>query len=199
MEEVVQIKCPFCGAVLSVRPQPGMEDKLVTCPVCKQKHTFKEFKRVTVNPSNAASDTQYSDRMGQVNSYSQPDDGNTEIAGMNFILGRLRQHKTGMMYQLKPGRNVIGRKATKSEADIMIETGGSRVMSREHIVIDVRKEPAKGIVHYLSLYKEKVNPTFIGKEPLRFGDSIILNHGDIIRFPDTMLRFEIPDNEETVI
>ena len=70
-------------------------------------------------------------------------------------------------------------------------------MSREHIVIEIKKVPAKGFVHYLSLYKEKVNKTFVGNEPLVYGDCIILNHGDIIKLPDADLRFEIPNEDDT--
>ncbi len=70
-------------------------------------------------------------------------------------------------------------------------------MSREHIVIEVKKLPVKGFVHYVSLYKEKVNKTSIGNEPLLYGDCVVLNHGDIIKLPDATLRFEIPDGEET--
>ena len=64
-------------------------------------------------------------------------------------------------------------KAAKSEAGIQIYTADSRAMSREHIVIDVKNVPGKGFVHTLSLYKEKVNPTFIGSEPLVYGDRIV--------------------------
>ena len=89
--------------------------------------------------------------------------------------------------------------SSKSEAGIQIYTADSRAMSREHIVIDVKNVPGKGFVHTLSLYKEKVNPTFIGSEPLVYGDRIVLTHGDVIRLPDTTLKFELPDEEATEI
>ena len=72
-------------------------------------------------------------------------------------------------------------------------------MSREHLVIEIKKIPGKGFVHCASLYKEKVNPTFIGQNKLEYGDCVILHHRDLIRLPDVEARFEIPDNEATDI
>ena len=175
MDEIIQIKCPFCGSVLSVKTQPGIESKNVGCPVCRHKYPFTHFKCL---------------------SGSSPGD---EPPKETLELGRLTVDGSGISYRLMPGRNVVGRKAAKSEAGIQIYTADSRAMSREHIVIDVKNVPGKGFVHTLSLYKEKVNPTFIGSEPLVYGDRIVLTHGDVIRLPDTTLKFELPDEEATEI
>ena len=59
MDEIIQIKCPFDGAVLSVKNQPGIESKNVTCPICKHKYPFTQFKRVTSNVNNNDPDTEY--------------------------------------------------------------------------------------------------------------------------------------------
>lgn len=191
MNEIIQIKCPFCSSILSVKNQQGIESKNVTCPICKHKYPFTEFKPVVAS-NNADPDTEYPDHKEERTELDK-----TQIAQPNYTLGKLKLHGTTRSYQLQPGRNVIGRKATKSEATIQIDTAENRMMSREHIVIEVKKVPAKGFVHYLSLYKEKVNKTFIGSEPLLYGDSIVLNHGDIIKLPDATLKFEIPDDEGT--
>ncbi|MCI7783026.1 MAG: hypothetical protein MR544_08035, partial [Parabacteroides sp.] len=57
--------------------------------------------------------------------------------------------------------------------------------------------PGKGFVHIASLYKERVNPTYINQTPLLYGDHIILQMGDRIILPNVTLRFEIPDEEAT--
>lgn len=196
MDEIIKIKCPFDGAILSVKNQPGIETKNVTCPICKNKYPFTQFKRVTTKPYNEDPGTEYPESAG----HSTYNEEKTEIGQQpNFTLGKVTVAGAACSYQLRPGRNVIGRKAQKSEADFQIDTVGSRSMSREHIVIDVKKVPLKGFVHYVSLYKEKVNKTLIGSEPLHYGDCIVLNHGDIIKLPDATLKFEIPDGEETDI
>lgn len=187
MDEVIKIKCPFDGAVLSVKNQPGIETKKVTCPICKHTYPFTEFRQVKPAADNSDPDTKYT-----------TGDEETDVKETaNLTLGIVKVTGSNTMFPLHPGRNVIGRKAQKSGADFMIDTGENRAMSREHIIIDVKKIPVKGYVHYISLYKEKVNKTFIGSEQLLYGDCIVLKDGDIIKLPDATLRFEIPDTEGT--
>lgn len=198
MNEIIQIKCPFCGAVLSVKNQPGIENKNVTCPICKHTYPFTQFKRVTTTNSNDDPNTEYPGEEERTRyAYGSQSSEDTDFGQMNFTLGKLKVIDSGVSYQLKPGRNIIGRKGKKSEANFQIDTGEKRSMSREHIVIDVKKVAGKGFVHYLSLFKEKVNKTYIGNEPLLYGDCIILSHGDTIKLPDANLKFEIPDDEST--
>lgn len=199
MEDIIQIKCPFDGAVLSVKNQPGIESKYVTCPVCNHKYPFTQFKRVALSGPADEPGTEYphEEEKTSYDSGDVPEMPAREAE--NFTLGLLRLAGSEVTFRLKPGRNVIGRKATKSTADFQIDTADNRSMSREHIVVEVKKVPGSGFVHYVYLFKEKVNDTFIGAEPLLFGDCLILNHGDIIKLPDATLTFEIPDDEATEI
>lgn len=198
MDEIIQIKCPFDGAILSVKNQPDIETKNVTCPVCKHKYPFTQYKRVVPTVNNEDPDTEYPNNEEHTSyAYDDRTEKGTELGKKNLTLGKVKLLSSSISFQLKPGRNVIGRKATKSTADFQIDTGEQRTMSREHIVIEVKKVPAKGFVHYVSLFKEKVNKTYIGKEQIYYGDCIVLNHGDIIELPDASLEFEIPDEEGT--
>lgn len=188
MEEIIQIKCSFCGAILSVRNQAAIETKNVTCPVCKNKSPFTSYKRVT-SASNA-------DTGGSPQAERESD---TELPQINFILGRLSVSESGDTYQLKIGKNIIGRKSKNSQSDFQIDTGDNRTMSRSHIVIEVKKVDGRGFTHSIALFKENVNATFIRNEQLLPGDTAILNDGDIIKLPGATLRFEIPDEEATQI
>ena len=197
MDDIIKIKCPYCGSVLSVKNQIGIESKSVTCPICKQKSPFMDFKKV-IDKSNDES-TQYPGD-DEKTSYKTSSDPKTEIgSGLNFTLGKLKVLPSGPSFQLQPGKNIIGRRATHSSADFQIPTEGSKRLSREHLVIEIKKVQGKGFVHYASLCKQKVNRTLIGNEPLEFGDCIVLNDGDIIKLPDVNVKFEIPDDEATVI
>lgn len=198
MNEIIQIKCPFDGAVLSLKNIPDIETKSITCPVCRHKYPFTQFKRVVKTVNRDDPGTDYPEREEDT-SYACGNGSGTGADSMNLTLGRVKICGTAISYQLRPGRNVIGRKGAKSGADFQIDTGENRFMSREHIVIEVKKLPSKGFVHYVSLFKEKVNKTSVGDEPLLFGDCIVLNHGDIIKLPDANLKFEIPDDEATDI
>lgn len=193
MAELLQIKCPFCSALLSVKNQPGIESKRITCPICKHTNPFTFFK----TPSNDYnSDHTVYPGMGD---NGKINGGQINIDPHNVTPGILIQLSSFSRYQLKHGRNVIGRKADASKADIQIPTGESRKISREHIVIEVKNIPAKGLVHYASLYKERVNKTYVGTEELFFGDTLILKNGDIIKLPEMELRFEIPDDDATTL
>ncbi len=188
MEEIIQIKCPFDGTVLYVKNQAGIENKNVTRPICKHKYPFTRFKRVGQSSCGDKA-VLYNDESGYA----------TELPKMNYSIGKLTLIGSDVSYQLKFGRNVIGRKSNNSEADFQIDTAEKHSMSREHIVIEVKKNPKKGFVHCLSLYKENVNPTFVRKDPLLYGDNIILNHGDLIDLPDATLRLDFPDDDATEI
>ena len=189
--EIMKIKCPCCAAVLTVKAQPGIENKNVTCPVCKQSSSFRMFKQVVEKTPER---TEYP---GEHTSYANHRTETQLNADVNYTLGQLIVEGSGATFRLKAGRNVIGRKATASTADIQIPITGGKYMSREHLVLEVKKVIGKGFVHYASLYKEKVNETMINNELLEYGDSIVLKSGDKLRLPDATIVFEIPDDEGT--
>lgn len=196
MENVIQIKCPFCGAILSVKHQAGIESKNVTCPICKHKYPFNQLKKANNYSSNAGGDTEYPYKYNNGH-YKNEEQSFTEMPKMNFIIGRLMVVSTGEIFQLKMGRNVIGRKTPSSTADFKINTGDDLIMSREHLAIEVKNVAGKGVVHYASLFKERVNETRIGNDRLFYGDTVVLRHGEKIQLPGLLLKFEIPDDEAT--
>lgn len=195
---VNKIKCPRCGAVLAVKAQQGIENKTVTCPVCKESSPYKSYRSVNVRRSDDETCYPGKENDGH-NVYENKEE--TEIGGVqNFTLGCLRvPNLRNWTCRLNPGRNVIGRKASASSADIRIPIEEGRRTSREHLIIDVKKVPRKGLVHYASLYKPEVNETFINHERLEYGDCVILKDGDKIVLPDATVIFEIPDEERTTI
>ena len=181
----LDVKCPWCSAVLRIKSAPGMEGKNITCPNCKHTSPFTQFK--TVVPKEEESVTCFPGGIGNVP---------TPIKE-NLIIGRLIIPLSGVSYQLLPGKNIIGRNASASTANFQIETGDIKRMSREHLIIAVKRIPSTGFTHYVSLYKERVNKTFINSTELLWGDTLILQHGDLIKLPDIELRFELPDEEMT--
>ena len=193
MSDTIRIKCPSCGAVLTVKDMPGLETKSVNCPVCKQRAPFTQYKKVDESDDH----TQYPDGVRGGSAHSGDSEKTKVDFNVNYTVGRLCVMPSGPTFQLKKGKNVIGRKASQSVADVQISTGESRKLSREHLTIDVNLVPGKGMRHYVSLYKQKVNKTFIGSVPLEYGDCIVLKHGDIIKLPDVSLRFIVPDGDET--
>lgn len=175
MNEFIKIKCPSCSAVLTTMQKPGIEKKRITCPVCKQKAPFSDFKKnVKTNQES------------------------TQIAALNVnsVIGSVTVLPNGNTFQLREGRNVIGRTAETSKADIFVP--GSNRMSREHLVIDVKDISGKGFVHYASLYKKETNETYINSVIIDYEDSIILKDGDVIKFPGVDVLFKLPNAEGNV-
>ncbi len=200
MANIIHIKCPFDGAVLSVLEQPGLQYKNVTCPICKQTYPFMQYKKVV--PASEFNDpgTDYNGKSGfnqEERTVFQNESARNERTEI-LILGRLHIKGTRESFQLKPGRNIIGRTASNSGADIKINTGSDRRMSREHILIEVKRISGKGFVHYISLYKEHTNKTKVVNDILYYGDNIILKDGDTIQLPGVELIFKLQDPEETL-
>ena len=185
--DTLDVKCPWCSAVLRVKSAPGMEGRNITCPNCKHTSPFAQFKAVI--PKEEESVTFLPGAEGNI----------TPLAKENLIIGRLIIPMSRISFQLLPGKNVIGREASASTANFQIETGNNKRMSREHLIIEVKRIPTTGFTHYVSLYKERVNKTFINSTELLLGDTLILQHGDIIKLPDIDLRFELPYEEATQI
>lgn len=185
MNNLIKIKCPWCSAVLTVKNFEGIETKSVTCPVCKQKSPFTKFKKIT------------DDDEKEKTSYLRDGEATEQTDLDNLMIGCLKVKTSGQTFRLSPGRNVIGRKASASSANIQLDTGENHRVSREHIVIEVKKIPGKGFVHYLSLFKERVNSTLHNKGSLLFGDCVILKNGDTISLPNFDIVFELHESEDT--
>lgn len=188
--EHLKIVCPRCANTLNVRNVPGIENKYVTCPLCGTKTPFREFRLLQPAVANATAAVPSS------GDAPVPESNVTQICGMNmnFIIGQLTDTAAQRVYQLRLGRNLLGRSSSRGCADIRLPSP-TRRMSREHLVIEVVRDEAKGIIHLASLAKERVNPTFINNVRLKFGDIVILQPGYTIHLPDCDLLFRFPDED----
>lgn len=197
MDEMIKIQCPNCSTHLSVKPIPGIENKSVTCPVCKRKMPFVQYikKGIVQNDTyNAKEETD----LGNTNGNHQDPESDYGEGLETKVIGSLMDVSNGMTYPLRKGRNVIGRRASSSSADIQAAPSNNLRVSREHLVIDVRFVAGKGIQHYVSLYKEKVNKTIVNGMQLQAGEELILKNGNLIELPDFRMRFVLPDKEGTI-
>lgn len=175
----VIVKCPHCGSVLKITLRPDTENKSITCPTCQNCSPFSQFKKIEPQDDK----TKYRD---------EPE----KEPNQDLTLGKLIfPIEAFASFRLKVGKNIIGRKAQSSQADCQIPITDNRRVSREHLVIEVKKVDGRGFVHYASLYKPDVNKTTVNDVQLEYGDVIVLNHGDIIQLPDLTVKFEIPDGD----
>ena len=200
--ENIKVKCPECGTVLAIKPQPGIESKSIKCPACNEKNMYSDFlpfRPVVKNMVTALHDDTDEDATCVMSDRQKEQLPPVATAiGMLEILNREPSKAT--LYQLKMGRNVIGRKATASTADFQIPLlPEQKKMSREHMVIDVEMIPGRGLTHQASLYKEQVNETLVNGVALQYGEKVPLKDQDRIRLPHAELLFTTPDDEKTEI
>lgn len=57
--ELLRIKCPNCGAVLTIKKITGLETKSIPCPVCKKTSKYIDYKvpKQQYTPPNEDDDT----------------------------------------------------------------------------------------------------------------------------------------------
>ncbi len=183
MPENIKIKCPVCGAVLTVVSMPGIETKKIPCPICKTATKFTDYKKPTVKPVDDNDDETQTE-------------GETEPADLNnYVIGKLQVSGSSTQYTLKIGKNIIGRKANSSTANVQIETT-DKTMSRSHSLIEVVKLSKGGYKHYFSNANNK-NATLVNNENVESDDKLILNGGEIIKMGNVVLKFTIAGGEDT--
>lgn len=178
--ETINIKCPKDGSVLKVPKVNGLETKYITCPICKERRLFSEYKVI----EEKADETQMA---GET----------TPIHKTNGGPGKITVEETGETIKLKEGKNIIGRRSPGSNADIQLTSPSNR-MSREHIIIDVSRDKQGTFRHKVKLYKSKVNPTYVGNMRLEEEDVILLAEGTKIKLPDATLIFRMEKEDDTI-
>lgn len=181
MPELIKVECPNCKSLLSINRMPGIEEKLLTCPICR----FKS--KVSVYLQGGLSKGGYG-----------ADDEPTQV---NFVISDEKQPTIGSLYigdkefALKKGQTLIGRMASTSRADMQIPTE-DLYMSRNHAYIIVRE--TKGHVEHLLRPATPKNPIKVNGKVLQQGDIVVLNWGDKLIFGHTEIIFELPKyNEES--
>lgn len=185
--DVISVVCPNCRSRLSIQNVPGIQDKILPCPICKYKAKVSVYQIGQAGKGGqGASDeaTRLPDSFGQQ---------------VKNDTGQMRVIQTGQICELRMGSQVIGRLAESGTADLQIGSDNYRdkYMSRRHVRIDVVKT-AQGIEHHLVEIGSKNIIQLNGKDILR-GDEIILNFGDKLTLGITDIILEETDDEATKI
>lgn len=176
----IRIKCPVCGAILNAKDDPSNVKKSVTCPNCKERRKFTEFKVIVpVAPAAAEAGQEPVADETQVCIRRRPESSP----------GYLLDKATGLSYPIPAGEHFVGRKTSKSpsKADIAIETT-DRGMSRLHLKV-LCSLAQDGRYHVSVSNAENKNPTLVNGETLVDGDVVGIKHGDILTLCETRLEF----------
>lgn len=184
MAELIKVKCPNCNRLLSINRVPGIEDKLLTCPICR----FKSKVSVYLQGGLAQGGYGADDEPTQVNFHASENKHGT--IGSLYIGNK--------EFALKKGQTLIGRLASTSDADMQIPTN-DQYMSRRHAYIMVQETNGR-IEHLLRAARPK-NPIKINGKVLDQEDIVVLNWGDRLMFGHTEIVFERPKyvEESTIL
>lgn len=190
----ITIKCPECGKILLIKNQNNIETlskKYVTCPVCKTRNQFENFEKVTKREDDERTIT------GKVPGSNNEDA--TILPSSSTSIGKLLNLQSKSEYQLKIGKNTLGRKVSNPLPTVSIaveEMQTNNSMSREHAIIEVSRMGNGSCRHILYNWKNK-NGTYINGTSLEGKDSAVLNDGDLLRFGQVVMKFELPQDDET--
>lgn len=184
--DTIRIKCPTCGAILTVADSPANVGKSVKCPVCKEKHQFTEFKAVQTPKED-------SDRTSLGMNIPTEDKTQLPVKPSVVTFGYLVDEVHHRKYTLTSGVNLIGRKTyqTAPVASIPIETD-DLCFSRKHLYIEAAKGP-DGVIRHYAYNAANKNETTINGTRLGDGDKLILHDSDVIRSGNTTLVFKVAE------
>ncbi len=183
--ETLSVVCPQCRSRLSIQNVPGIQDKMLQCPVCKYKAKVSLY------------------QIGQAGKGGQgASDEATHLPGsqkINADVGQLHIIPTDQICELREGTQVVGRLATTGNADLQIggDNYSDKYMSRRHVQIDVVKS-AHGLEHRLVEIGSKNIVQLNGKDIQR-GDIIVLHFGDRLTLGKTDVVLEETNEEATRI
>ena len=178
---MLKLKCPSCGAILNVKNASGQEEKVITCPRCKVGNMIKNFTRVTIQKKAQTEEKSECDQPTMLN-LNQPESKSKDV-GYGIL-----DVKTGKVYRLKKGKNLVGRKTigSPSVADVPLETADMG-FSRAHLYIEIVSMASNDKV-FLSNARNK-NQTFVNSSLVEADDKLVLHHGDMIVSSETTLKF----------
>jgi FHA domain. len=168
---MISIKCPHCNIGLKVdetKLPAGI--KSFNCPSCKK----------AINVSRLSTEQSGHNVSETVLLY-------TPKAGLGRVTVFADEDTEEQSFPLFEGKLTVGRKSNASNATIGITTK-DRMMSREHICIEVKKDVKGGYKHYLSDNNSK-NRTLYNSIFLEGEEIVILNDNDEIILGKTVLRF----------
>lgn len=184
---VLSVVCPNCRSRLSVQDVPGIQDKILACPICKYKAKVSLYQMGLAGKGGQGASDEATRLPGSFGQQVKTD------------TGQMRVLQTGQICELRMGSQVLGRLAQSGTADLQIgsDTYRDEYMSRRHVQIDVVRT-ALGIEHHLVEIGSKNIIQLNGRDIMR-GDEIVLNFGDKLTLGKTDIVLEETNDEATKV
>ncbi len=167
----MKVICGKCKARLNIPENNRPGELKFKCPVCKTVNKLKVKEKKSIDSSSDATQIKIPDSFDDIMGWLVVHDENTKT----------------QTYNLKKGKNVIGRKSESKPCDIMIVTDDA-YMSRNHFAIEIELG-VKGL-EYLIYDVTSTNGTFINADKanrLNQVDKVLLNDGDTMQAGQTKI------------
>ena len=197
MQKIVE--CPGCKKKLQVGNPNNVEIRIIHCPNCKTPLKVKFFPQQEPLEARTCLPPRQQPANNGATQLVSGNDGATQLTsgrGGTTQLASLPKAQTsaklmfgGVSYYLKEGQNIVGRKASSSQATVQIETA-DRYMSRQHCSITVTTLPDGSKKAVLSNYQNK-NLTTIDGQEIGNSDAIRLTDGNNITMGHTTVSFKL--------
>jgi len=197
-EYIKKVKCPMCGAVFGLRfakYKPAASDvqpvSAAPAAAAQQRQQPQQQQR----PSAMGGETEYRpaqqpapQQASQETMFAPSNEGETQYMAPKQSAAPRIGHLlcNGMRYQLRQGRNTVGRRAMTSAADIQLDID-DRYVSRMQTEINVAV--VGRIVKAVICNTQSKNPTYVNGRELLEGDAISLNDGDTISMGNTTIEY----------
>lgn len=178
----IKIVCPECGMKLQFAEVPNYQNKLVECIRCHFKANVSTYLAGGLGKGGQGEDCAATELV-----FPPPS---------SVAIGQIRVLGTNEIQFLKPGSQVIGRRAETGTADIKISN--DMTMSRRHVQIDVVPKGNGGYEHRL-VEIGSLNIIKLNKRPIQRGDILVLKFGDVITLGKTDIVLESNTSCETRI
>jgi len=177
--QVKRIECPKCKVVLDVKQVNEQLERRFLCPRCRAELLvkFSPNPAPIEAPTFCAKPRPTSEKAScETQLFSAPPKQEKDV----------RLTFNGKSYKLSEGRNIVGRSAQSSQADIQIDVD-DMYMSRHHCIINVSTLPDNSKKVVLNNYKNK-NVTAVNGQQLLEDDVIRLADGNIITMGKTNIK-----------
>lgn len=205
--------CPNCGCRLSYMVQPGIENKILVCPGCKNKAKISEYEDYTrklneqaaaekAAAEKAAAEKAAAEKAaaaqqigkaglgsGLLNIDDSDGGGETKplIGPINHDPGQFHNIKSNMFLPLRRGRMTVGRLAESKKADIQIGKDDlDKYMSRLHIDLYIERGNDGSLRHIVKEHTDERT----GKRPVNgtYINGRRMTEGEvaILNFGDTL-------------
>ena len=175
----IYIDCPECHQQLSFNEVAGYQNMVVECPKCHFKANVSVYQGgLQARGAHGADD--------MATQLVMPPSSSADV-------GQIRVTSSNEIQWLKPGSNIIGRRAETGTADIKISN--DMYMSRRHVRIDVVKK-LLGYEHHLVEINSK-NIVKLNGKPINRGDILVIRFGDTLTLGKTDIILESRDDDST--